>query len=157
MSGASSSAGGWSTRLEPARLAKPPRRRADDRRLWEIAESWEGDPSALRPGRAVIIGFPQDLGVRRNGGRAGAAKAPDEIRSWLGRLTPTDARRRVDLTTAPPLDLGNVLTTGGLEKSQQALAAVVAAVLERQAVPIVLGGGHETAYGHFLGYIRARR
>src|SRR5207248_2165684 len=33
------------------------------------------------------------------------------------------------------------------------LGEVVAAVLHSGAVPIVLGGGHETAYGHYLGYV----
>ena len=30
-------------------------------------------------------------------------------------------------------------------------------MLAAGAFPIVLGGGHETAYGHFLGYVRAGR
>jgi formiminoglutamase len=32
---------------------------------------------------------------------------------------------------------------------------VAAAVLQAGAVPIVLGGGHETAYGHYLGHVAA--
>jgi formiminoglutamase len=53
----------------------------------------------------------------------------------------------------PPLDLGNVRMTGSLEDTQAALAEVVGAILQSGAVPVILGGGHETAYGHFLGYI----
>lgn len=100
----------------------------------------------------MLIGFPQDEGVRRNHGRPGAAKAPERIRHWLSRLTPTDASQDVDLTDNPPLDVGNVRITADLEETQQALGQVVAAVLEAGAVPVVLGGGHETAYGHYLGY-----
>jgi formiminoglutamase len=48
-----------------------------------------------------------------------------------------------------------VLIAGGLEQSQEALAEVVATVLAGRGIPIVLGGGHETAYGSFLGYVRA--
>ena len=33
--------------------------------------------------RVVIVGFPSDEGVRRNGGRVGAAGAPDRIRRVL--------------------------------------------------------------------------
>jgi formiminoglutamase len=156
MSGASSSAGEWSTRLEPARPSKPPPRRADDPRLWEIIERWDGNARALQPGRVVLIGFPQDAGVRRNGGRVGAAKAPDEIRSHLGRLTPWDGHQ-VDLAVRPPLYVGNVRVGGSLEKSQEALGDVVAAILVSGALPVVLGGGHETAYGHYLGYVKAGR
>src|SRR5438093_11057310 len=112
MSGASSSAVAWSTQLEPARRLKHPRRRADDPRLWEITECWDGNPRALQPGRAVLVGFPQDEGVRRNGGRVGAAKAPDEIRSWLGRLTPWDGSSGADAADHPPLHVGNVRIIG---------------------------------------------
>lgn len=160
MSGASSSAVEWFSLLEPLTAlghASGGLHRPDDPRLAEIIESWTGDAAALRPGRAVLVGFPQDDGVRRNHGRPGAAEAPDRIRHWLGRLTPGDPFADADLRTCPPLDAGNVRTGGGLEASQQALATVVGGVLQVGAVPVVLGGGHETAFGHFLGYVNARR
>ncbi len=122
-----------------------------------MVEYWRGDAAALGPGRPVLIGFPQDEGVRRNGGRPGAATAPAAIRHWLYRLTPCDLRAGHDASRAAPLDLGNVRITGPLEETQAALGDVVAAVLGRGAVPIVLGGGHETAYGVFLGYVAAGR
>jgi formiminoglutamase len=105
----------------------------------------------------VLLGFPQDEGVRRNHGRPGAAEAPQAIRQQLWRLTPWDGEKDVDLTAKPPLDAGNVRLGGDLEASQQALAEVVGAVLQTGAVPIVLGGGHETAFGHYLGYVAAKR
>jgi formiminoglutamase len=132
-------------------------RRPDDPRLGEIVELWRGDLAALRPGRAVLLGFPQDEGVRRNHGRPGAAKAPNEIRRWLDRLTPWDGEAQVDLTEHPPLDLGNVRITGDLETAQTALGEVIAGILPTGAIPVVLGGGHETAYGHYLGYVAAHR
>lgn len=103
----------------------------------------------------MLLGFPQDEGIRRNQGRAGAAAAPQAIRHWLYRLTPWDAASDADLSRHPPLDLGDVCVEGTLEESQQALGRVVAAVLRRGAVPIVLGGGHETAFGHYLGHVEA--
>jgi formiminoglutamase len=103
----------------------------------------------------VLIGFPQDEGVRRNGGRVGAAAAPDEVRDRFYRLTPWDGASGTDLTRLNLLDLGNVDTEGTLEESQAALGEVVGAVLAAGAVPVVLGGGHETAFGHYLGYANA--
>lgn len=129
--------------------------RSDDRQLGEVVEFWRGDPGALRNGRAVLVGFPQDEGVRRNRGRAGAAEAPAEIRRWLYRLSPWDGMADVNLGWSPPLDAGNVRTSGTMEDSQEALGEVVGGLLAAGAVPIVLGGGHETAYGHFLGYAAA--
>jgi formiminoglutamase len=155
MSGASSSAGGWSTRLEPVSPPDDLPRRSDDPRLGEVVEFWQGGAVEFRPGRSVLIGFPQDEGVRRNGGRAGAAEAPAEIRRWLYRLTTWDGRYNIDFSERPPLDLGNVRIEGTLEETQQALGEVVAAVLTAGAIPVVLGGGHETAYGHYLGYVLA--
>src|SRR5216684_4210530 len=120
MSGGSSSVARWSTQLEPVSLAPDLIRRPDDPRLGEIIEFWQGDHAALAPGRAVLIGFPQDEGVRRNGGRTGAAAAPNEIRRWLYRLTPSDCQANIHLTDPPPLDLGNVRVSGELEDTQAA-------------------------------------
>jgi formiminoglutamase len=155
MSSGSSSAAGWSTKLERLPRREDLVRRPDDPQLDEVIESWRGDPAALRPGRAVLVGFPQDEGVLRNHGRTGAADAPHEIRRWLYRLTPWDGAADIDLTGHPPLDAGNVRIAGNLEETQEALGIVVAAILESGAVPVVLGGGHETAYGHYLGYVAA--
>src|SRR5213592_1976392 len=115
MSGGSSSVDKWSTLLEPAHAPRDFPRRPDDTRLGEVIESWQGDLAALAPGRAVLIGFPQDEGIRRNGGRSGAAAAPAEIRRWLYRLTPRDCEVGIDISDCPPLDLGNVRIEGELE------------------------------------------
>jgi formiminoglutamase len=155
MSGASSSAAGWSSRLEPIAPPADLIRRADDPRLGEIVEFGKGESSALEPDRAVLIGFPQDEGVRRNYGRPGAAAAPGAIRRWLYRLSAWDGLGGNDLSLCRPLDLGDLRVSGSLEESQEALGEVVAAILSAGAIPLVLGGGHETAYGHFLGYVRA--
>jgi formiminoglutamase len=138
---------------------KPPAtpRRPDDPRLGEVVTFWRDVVPELRPGRPVLLGFPQDEGVRRNGGRTGAAAAPETIRHWLYRLTPWDGHHEIDLAALHLLDMGNVRLAGDLEATQEALAEVIATILTVGAVPIVLGGGHETAYGHYLGYVRAGR
>src|SRR5262249_27458975 len=157
MSGVSSSVAAWSTRLDLPRPRDFPFRREDDPRLGEITESWHGSTAALTPGRAVLLGFPQDEGVRRNHGRPGAAKAPHEIRTHLFRLTPYDAERGINLTARPPLDAGDLRLVGSLEETQDSLAVVIAGLLEHGTVPVVLGGGHETAYGVYLGYVEAQK
>lgn len=108
----------------------------------------EGDT----PG-AVLVGFPSDEGVKRNGGRPGAAKAPDEIRKALYKMTP-DAENPIAFTELITRSLywGNLEVSGDLEADQKALGKVIAGCLEQGTVPIILGGGHETAFSHFLGY-----
>jgi formiminoglutamase len=155
MSAASSSGAAWYTRLEPVSPPDDLPRRPDDPRLGEVTEFWRGGPPDLRSGRPVLIGFPQDEGVRRNGGRVGAAEAPREIRRWLYRLVPCDCETESDLAALGLLDLGDVRIDGDLEQTQAALGEVVGAVLRTGAVPVVLGGGHEAAYGHYLGYVNA--
>ncbi len=156
MSNASSNADAWLARLEPTKMPATVHR-PDDPRLGECVTFWREGTPELWAGRPVLVGFPQDEGVLRNRGRTGAADAPAAIRHWLYRLTPWDAVHDADLAALHLLDLGNVRWDGDLEQSQEALAEVIAAILTAGAVPIVLGGGHETAYGHYLGYVRANR
>lgn len=155
MSAPSSSEAAWYTRLDPVPAPDDLPRRPDDPRLGEVTEFRRGGLPELRPGRPVLIGFPQDEGVRRNGGRVGAAEAPREIRHWLYRFVPYHCKWGVDLAALGLLDLGNVRIEGDLEATQAALGEVVGAVLQSGSVPIVFGGGHETAFGHYLGYVAA--
>lgn len=107
---------------------------------------------------AVLIGFPSDEGVRRNGGRTGAAQAPDAIRNQLFRLTPDgEQSERFVKLLRHTLDAGNMKITGDVEKDQEKLGETVAPFLQNGVVPIILGGGHETAFGHFLGYVKAEK
>lgn len=136
--------------FRPHRLVAP-RTAADDPRLghWLARAARVTDVT-----RVALLGFPSDAGVARNGGRVGAADAPAAIREALYRMTP-DPRlgdRFTDLLSAT-VDLGDVPTVGDVEHDQAALGEAVAAVLGDGVVPIVLGGGHETAYGHALGYV----
>ncbi len=119
---------------------------------------WLAAQRSAEGARVVLVGFPSDEGVRRNGGRPGAADGPAAIRQALYKLTP-DAEHP-DLFTdllAQTADLGNVPVTGDVEADQQALGEILAPLLADGVVPIILGGGHETSFGHFLGYVGAGR
>lgn len=102
---------------------------------------------SLKKGAAFyIIGFESDEGVRRNKGRIGAAKAPDKIRSFLSNL-PSSILRDQAL-----IDTGNIACEGKkLEEAQTKLGAHIHTILAKGGTPIILGGGHETLYGHYSG------
>ena len=103
--------------------------------------------------QAVIVGFPSDEGVRRNGGRPGAAEAPPAIREMLHRLTPgADDTGECTALLERTRDLGDLVVTGDLRRDQELLGVAVTPYLAEGTFVVVLGGGHETAYGHFLGY-----
>ena len=94
----------------------------------------------------AILGYACDEGVRRNLGRPGAAKGPNAIRTQLGKL----ANHLPDKISF--LDLGNVdCLDGDMEATQKALQKQVDAILRKNIFPLILGGGHDMAYGHYCG------
>jgi formiminoglutamase len=106
--------------------------------------------------RLIIVGFPSDEGVRRNHGRVGAAGGPCRIRHWLSRLTPDPHCHEAFLALLEHTsDLGDLKVTGDLEADQDHLGKALEPHLARGAHVLILGGGHETTYGHFLGYVAA--
>ena len=108
----------------------------NDPRLGEIVGREEADYGSAD---IVILGCPQDEGVKRNNGREGAAKAPDAIRAQFYRLTPMNIRRRL-------FDLGNVDVSGSLEEVHDRLTGVVKQVLKDGKRLIILGGGNDISY-----------
>ncbi|HET6528815.1 MAG TPA: formimidoylglutamase [Balneolaceae bacterium] len=136
--------------LKPS-LIESPKTPDDDPRLGRFLKSVLNENTTPK---AAIIGFPSDEGVKRNGGRPGAAKAPDAIRKQLYKMTPPAQSHEpfVHLLNET-VDAGNVQISGDVEADQEALGNVVAGFLEQAAIPIILGGGHETAFGHFSGYV----
>lgn len=99
-------------------------------------------------GGVALIGFAVDEGVRRNGGRPGAAQGPLALRRALANLP---------VLGEPALwDAGDVACADGrLEVAQEALAGQVAQALAQGCTPLVLGGGHEVAWGTFQGIANA--
>jgi formiminoglutamase len=112
--------------------------------------------SGIGGARLAIVGFPTDEGVKRNLGRIGAADAPQEIREQLYKLCPdVEHFDLISTLLRESVDLGDILLGETLEESQERLGKVVGALLEAQIIPVIIGGGHETSYGHFLGYVEA--
>lgn len=105
------------------------------------------EPTALPPATAealVLCGFACDTGIKRNLGRPGAAEGPDALRLELGKLP--CAR---DWTL---YDLGNIVCDNeDLEQAQSELASLVDDLHQRGYRSLVLGGGHEMAWGHYQG------
>lgn len=137
--------------LIPPTIAAPETAEDDPRLGRWLAQNRSADGACV-----VLVGFPSDEGVRRNGGRPGAADGPAAIRQALYKLTPDaehfDAFTGLLERTA---DLGDVPVSGDVEADQQRLGDVLAPLLAAGVVPVVLGGGHETSFGHFLGYVGA--
>ena len=103
-----------------------------------------------------LISFPSDQGVMLNNGRAGSALAPELIRARFYNLTPSPAHFEAHTTLLKRVaDQGSVPCEKDLASDQALLGAKVSQSLQNGSIPVIIGGGHETAYGHFLGYVEA--
>ncbi|MFC6673130.1 formimidoylglutamase [Marinobacterium aestuariivivens] len=101
-------------------------------------------PLGEGPAGVALVGFCSDEGVRRNKGRVGARQAPDQLRRAIANLPWSPERAAYDA--------GNVVCEGEqLEAAHLALANLVQDCLSDGHFPVVLGGGHEVAFGTWLG------
>jgi formiminoglutamase len=107
---------------------------ANDIRLGEIVPNCNYDESEV-----VILGCPQDEGVRRNGGRVGAALAPEAIRRQFYKLTPFGISAKV-------FDAGDTIIKDSLEATHDLHTKIVEQFLRDGKKLIVLGGGNDTSY-----------
>ncbi|MBF6213993.1 formimidoylglutamase [Nocardia puris] len=130
---------GWSGRIDGT---------APEHLRWhQIVEPYE--PGGA-PGACAFVGFASDEGVRRNKGRRGAAAGPDALRSALSPMALAAPLRAIDA--------GTVAVAGErLEEGQRELGSRVTALLDAGHFPVVLGGGHEIAYGTYLGLAGSTR
>jgi len=97
-----------------------------------------------------FLGYCCDRGVRRNLGRSGSDRAPSFIRKEL-----SNHPRSFDDSTQI-LDGGNI--TCPEEDQAQVdleLSTLVAKMLSLNLFPIILGGGHDLATGHYQGIINS--
>ena len=96
------------------------------------------------PPGIALLGIASDEGVKRNHGRVGAVAGPDTIRIYLANLA---YRQNI-----PLYDAGNLSCEhGDLEALQRKQADKVCHLLEQNHFPLIIGGGHEIAYGSFSG------
>ena len=93
----------------------------------------------------AIMGFACEAGVKRNKGRVGAKGGPTAIRkAFFGLAAPTRFKAIADL--------GDIIVDGdALEAGQKLLGQHVSQALTCHDRLVVFGGGHETAYGSYLG------
>ncbi len=108
-------------------------------------QRWDGTATLNRC--ATLLGFACDEGVRRNQGRVGARDGPRAIRHALANLA--------YFSEASAFDAGNVICDdGNLDQAQAQLADQVCHILAHDGFPLLLGGGHEVAWGSFQGIVQ---
>ena len=114
-------------------------------RWHQLIKEFPREHQAYLEKSVVFLGFASDEGVRRNKGRTGAAQAPNTIRKMLSVLP----KMKSDVTAL--YDYGNVICVGTeLEEARNEQISIVKKLLAKKTYPLVLGGGHEVAFGNFV-------
>ncbi len=111
----------------------------------ELINLFDNKPERSADPAFAIIGFKCDEGAQRDLARVGAVEGPLAIRQRLARMP-------LQMQKIHLYDVGNITCADhDLESSQAALGAVVSLLLAQNICPIILGGGHELAWGVYQG------
>lgn len=110
----------------------------NDPRLGETVLSEEKD---YEKADFIILGSPQDEGVKRNNGRSGAAEAPDLIRKEFYKFPAQEK-----LTGLNIFDAGNIQVSGTLEEIHTIQKNIIKRIIDDGKKLIILGGGNDISY-----------
>lgn len=97
-----------------------------------------------------LLAYPDDEGIKNNGGRIGAAEGPNEIRNFLYRMTPP-LNSQID--NLELYDLGDVQLNLSIEERHEVAKNQCLESLRLKNQWIGIGGGHDYAYPDGWGFI----
>jgi formiminoglutamase len=120
----------------------------------ELLQETMTEADSALPGRNFgLAGYPDDEGIRINGGRLGASLAPTEIRRSLYKMTPSVLATR---PTGVIWDLGDLNLNHpahtNLENRHTSVIQYAASALHAGAAWIGLGGGHDYGFADAAAY-----
>eukprot|EP00298_Acanthocystis_sp_HF-20_P029616 c8523_g2_i1.p1 GENE.c8523_g2_i1~~c8523_g2_i1.p1 ORF type:complete len:246 (-),score=109.30 c8523_g2_i1:20-757(-) len=123
--------------------------KADDPRMGSIITSGND-------GNIVLIGFPFDEGVRRNGGRLGSKSGPEYFRKHLMKMgAVNNAEYNIDLRNHITVsDFGNIDGDLSLENGHEQLTNAVFDVLKKGGIPVIIGGGNDQSFPNALALLQ---
>lgn len=122
-----------------------------DPRIGEIAKPVDLAHTTFEKNETVIIGYPDDDGIKLNGGRPGSADGPKLIRQFLYRMTPA-----LNINVKPEiLDIGDISLNQPLNNRQEQARKIITYLQHSQCKTISLGGGHDYGYSDTCGFIES--
>jgi formiminoglutamase len=146
------------------------RKREQEQKIGEVVQSVSGDwKNDLEDSDAkfVVLGIPEDIGVRANYGRAGASTAfKPALESFLNQQNNVYLNGETILVLgeiavqdlmdqAADLDLKNQNDSQRLRELVAQLdlrvAEVIRFIVSLGKLPLIIGGGHNNAYGNIRG------
>ncbi len=96
----------------------------------------------------AVLGYPDDEGIRLNGGREGASQGPREIRHWLYRTTPHPRRPLKSFA-----DLGDLDVSSNINTRHENAAKAAKNLLGKNLQLLTLGGGNDYAYCDGIAFL----
>jgi arginase family enzyme len=131
----------WPTDLPPARFA---------------AHIQQAMPTACK---VALLGLPDDLGVRLNNGRPGAAEGP---RAFREALTKYGVAHPASGPLPRVFDAGDVIPATGtdaiaLNETHNRVTEATRAILKLGLFPIAIGGGHDLTFAFARGVLEHLR
>ncbi|MBC7740604.1 MAG: formimidoylglutamase [Bdellovibrionaceae bacterium] len=121
----------------------------EDPRLGDLFKPQALTDGSLLADQVALFGYPDDEGIKLNGGRPGAAEAPRLIRQFLYKMTPSHKK---DLAL---LDLGDLSTKVDLAERHEQAQTIMEYLQTKKVRTISLGGGHDYGYSDSSGFVKA--
>ena len=116
----------------------------NDQRLGDLVKSNQLSDLPPATGNSfVIAGYPDDAGIKINGGRLGAAHAPDVIRKYLYKMTPSYLASQSVETL---IDVGNLNLDAELEERHVSARKAAKHAMSNGHRWVSFGGGHDYGY-----------
>ncbi len=116
----------------------------NDPRLGEISKPKPlAELSDANDNSYVLSGYPDDAGIKINGGRLGASQAPDVIRKYLYKMTPSYLASR---SPDEIFDIGNLNLDAELEDRHKIARDAAHTAMAKGYKWISFGGGHDYGY-----------
>lgn len=159
-------------RYTPEDLKKHTRWRWGETKMGQVLSTLpENSSLADHPARFVLLGIPEDIGVRANYGRPGAALAWNSFMDAFCNIQSNQYFKQEELLVLGTVACQDLMRDtealqeddpffptkiGGLVKELDArVSAIVKTVVQLDKIPVVIGGGHNNALGLLQGAFEA--
>ena len=126
----------------------------DDLRLGDLIKSTALDTLPKNSNSVVILGYPDDDGIRLSGGRPGALEAPKIIRQFLYKMTPKMILPSSSQKQIVTFDIGDLRHQDDLPQRHENALAIMTDLHSYKIKTVSLGGGHDYGYSDAAGFVK---
>lgn len=129
-----------------------------DPRLGEIIRSSSMDTllSTANTKCFALMGYPDDEGIKMNGGRPGANEAPKTIRQFLYKMTPPPKYQdQLKNQTTSFFDLGDIEVANEIHNRHNFAEETHTLIQSKRIKTLTFGGGHDYGFSDASAFLKA--